>query len=58
MLHTIYIKALENNVINPLANRNMIRSSQATNMYNNLAEAMNDSISDYSAGLVGLCLSS
>ena len=30
----------------------MIRSSQATNMYNNLAEAMNDSISDYSAQLL------
>ena len=45
-------KALENNIINPLANRNMIRSSQATNMYNNLAEAMNDSISDYSAELL------
>lgn len=29
---------LENNIINPLSNRNMIRSSQATNMYNNLAE--------------------
>ena len=30
-------KHLENNIINPLSNRNMIRSSQATNMYNNLA---------------------
>ena len=30
-------KYLENNIINPLSNRNMIRSSQATNMYNNLA---------------------
>ena len=45
-------KALENNIINPLANRNMVRSSQATNMYNNLAEAMNNSISDYSAELL------
>ena len=26
-------QALENNIINPLANRNMVRSSQATNMY-------------------------
>ncbi len=31
-------KMLENNIINPLSKRNMIRSSQATNMYNNLAQ--------------------
>ena len=31
-------KNLENNIINPLSSRNMIRSSQATNMYNNLAQ--------------------
>ena len=45
-------QALENNIINPLANRNMVRSSQATNMYNSLAEAMNDSISNYTADLL------
>ena len=45
-------KALENNIINPLTQRNMIRSSAAANMYSNLAEAMNDSISDYSAELL------
>ncbi len=45
-------KALENNIINPLTQRNMVRSSAATNMYNNLAQAMNDSISDYSAELL------
>lgn len=28
---------LQNNILNPLANNNMIRSSQATNMYNNLS---------------------
>ena len=44
--------ALDNNIINPLSNRNMIRSSQATNMYNNLADSMNDSISDYTAQLL------
>ena len=30
-------KSLENDIINPLSRRNMVRSSQATNMYNNLA---------------------
>ncbi len=44
--------AFENNIINPLANRNMLRSSQATNMYNNLSEAMNDSVSDYITNLL------
>ena len=29
-------KSLENDIINPLSQRNMVRSSQATNMYNNL----------------------
>lgn len=31
-------KNLENSIINPLSNRNMIRSSQATDLYNNLAQ--------------------
>lgn len=44
--------ALENNIINPLTQRNMIRSSQATDMYNKLAESMNDSIADYTANLL------
>ena len=46
------LKALENNIINPLTQRNMIRSSAATNMYNNLAQLMNESISNYSANLL------
>ncbi len=45
-------EALENNIINPLAKRNMIRSSQAENLYNNLAKSMNESISNYSADLL------
>ena len=45
-------EALENNIINPLANRNMVRSSQATNMYNHLADSMNESIADYTANLL------
>ena len=39
---------LQNNIINPLANNNMIRSSQATNMYNNL----NNQAADYSQQLI------
>lgn len=38
---------LENNIINPLSNRNMIRSSQATNMYDNLARNNSNSIANY-----------
>lgn len=45
-------KALENNVIAPLAERNMIRSSQATDLYNNLAKQQNDAISDYATSLL------
>ena len=45
-------KALENNIISPLAQRNMIRSSQATDLYNNLANKQNDAISDYTASLL------
>lgn len=33
---------LQNNIINPLARNNMIRSSQATNMYNNLSNQAAD----------------
>ena len=33
---------LQNNIINPLANNNMIRSSQATNMYKNLSNQSAD----------------
>lgn len=39
--------ALQNNILNPLLNNNMIRSSQATNMYNNLSNQMNKSYADY-----------
>ena len=39
---------LENNIISPLAGRNMIRSSQATDMYNNL----NNQAADYANSLI------
>lgn len=46
-LSTESLKNLENNIINPLSERNMIRSSQATDMYNNLSEANTNSLSTY-----------
>lgn len=45
-------KNLENNIIAPLSQRNMIRSSQATDLYNNLAKQTNDAISDYTTNLL------
>ncbi len=39
---------LQNQIINPLASNNMIRSSQATNMYNNLS----NQAADYSNQLI------
>lgn len=45
-------KAVENDIVNPLSNRNMIRSSQATNMYNNLANSVNNSVADYANNLL------
>ena len=40
-------KNLENNIINPLSNRNMVRSSQATDLYKNLSEQNASSLSSY-----------
>lgn len=45
-------KSLENNIIAPLSQRNMLRSSQATDLYNNLANKQSDAISDYTANLL------
>lgn len=39
--------SLENNIINPLSNRNMIRSSQATDLYNNLAASNSNALGSY-----------
>lgn len=44
--------ALENNIINPLSNRNMVRSSQATNMYNTLARNNADRVGQYANELI------
>lgn len=43
---------LENNIINPLSQRNMIRSSQATDMYNNAQNSINNSIAQYTNELL------
>lgn len=43
---------IENDIVNPLANRNMLRSSQATNMYNNLTNKLSDNLSNYIGNLL------
>jgi hypothetical protein len=42
----------ENNIINPLSKRNMIRSSQATDMYNNLNNQNIAALSNYINDLI------
>lgn len=51
-LNTQTSKNLENNIINPLSQRNMVRSSQATNMYNNLAQTNASQIGNYTNELL------
>ena len=43
---------LENNIINPLSNRNMLRSSQATDLYKNLAQTNANLIGNYANDLI------
>lgn len=43
---------LENNIINPLSNRNMLRSSQAADLYKNLSNQNISAISDYANDLL------
>lgn len=45
-------KALENSIISPLASRNMLRSSSATNLYSDLAKNVSDNIANYTAELL------
>lgn len=40
-------KNLENNIINPLSERNMVRSSQATDLYKNLSDSNNTALASY-----------
>lgn len=51
-LNTETSKNIENNIINPLSNRNMIRSSQAGNLYNNLANTNASNIANYTNELL------
>lgn len=51
-LNTQSAKSLENNIVNPLSQRNMIRSSQATNLYNNLAQNNANQIGAYANELL------
>ena len=43
---------LENNIINPLSKRNMIRSSQANDLYRTLVNKNTDSVSEYANNLL------
>lgn len=43
---------MENNIINPLSKRNMIRSSQATDMYNNMSQNNVNQIANYAQELL------
>lgn len=40
-------KSLENNIINPLSQRNMVRSSQATDLYKNLSNTNTTELANY-----------
>ena len=51
-LNSQMYQALENNIINPLAQRNMIRSSQATDMYNKASSNATGAIADYANNLL------
>ncbi|MBR6126796.1 hypothetical protein IKQ21_03840 [bacterium] len=43
---------MENSIINPLSSRNMLRSSQATDLYKNLSNQQTASIEDYITDLL------
>ena len=45
-------RAMENNIINPLSKRNMVRSSQATDMYNRLAQNNASQVANYANELL------
>lgn len=45
-------KSLENNIINPLSKRNMVRSSQATDLYKNLSDTTTSSLASYANQLL------
>ena len=45
-------KTLENSIINPLSSRNMLRSSQATDLYKNLSNQQTASLENYISELL------
>lgn len=45
-------KAFENNLINPLSKRNMLRSSAATNLFNSFADSQNKQIANFNDQLI------
>lgn len=45
-------KAFENNLINPLSKRNMLRSSAATNLFNSFADSQNKQIANFNDNLI------
>ena len=45
-------KAFENNLINPLSKRNMLRSSAATNLFNSFADSQNEQIANFNDELI------
>ena len=45
-------KSLENDIINPLSKRNMVRSSQATDLYKNLANSNTNAVANYANELL------
>ena len=51
-LNTQTLRNVENSIVNPLSQRNMIRSSQATNMYNNLIQNNANQIGNYTSELL------
>lgn len=44
--------SFENDIVNPLSDRNMIRSSQATNMYKNLSNNLSNNVASYANELL------
>lgn len=51
-LNSSMYSSLENGIVNPLSNRNMLRSSQATDMYNNAANQASGQLAGYSKELI------
>lgn len=51
-LNSNAVKLLENSIINPLSQRNMIRSSQASDLYKNLSNTTSNALENYISSLL------